>query len=178
VTYKDLLILARRAKFAPHNGVIERGRCSPIYYAGIDRDGIIYAVSGHKKKYIIELYIDGMKECIDLVNANVIRSHRDVIGRMKNAIATGDVEVFCSCPAFLYWGYRYICSKLHIGHDIREFRYPRIRNPKLEGSICRHLAQFLIYIPKITNKIASDIWIKKYCKHSLSERIRWRKQYE
>jgi len=58
----------------------------------------------------------------------------------------GDVRVFCSCPAFLYWGYRYIAWKHGFGLR-RETRKPTTRNPHLHGSVCKHLEAVLKAIP-------------------------------
>jgi len=47
-----------------------------------------------------------------------------------------------NCPAFLYWGYLYIDTQLDV-QLVDENRYPGIRNPDLNGIVCKHLAAVL-----------------------------------
>jgi dihydrodipicolinate synthase/N-acetylneuraminate lyase len=53
-----------------------------------------------------------------------------------------DILVHCSCPSFLYHGYAYIATKLGFAIK-REGRPPRIRNPGLRGTVCKHLVVVL-----------------------------------
>jgi hypothetical protein len=53
-----------------------------------------------------------------------------------------DVLVYCDCPAFLYRGFAYIATKMGFAIK-RENRPPRIRNPRLRGSVCKHLVAVL-----------------------------------
>jgi hypothetical protein len=53
-------------------------------------------------------------------------------------ILEGDVLVHCGCPAYTYWGMSYIMTQLDTALA-PENRYPSIRNPSLEGTVCKHL---------------------------------------
>jgi len=53
-----------------------------------------------------------------------------------------DCRVHCTCPAFLYWGYLYIDTQLDV-QLVDENRYPGVRNPDLNGIVCKHLAAVL-----------------------------------
>jgi hypothetical protein len=66
--------------------------------------------------------------------------------RVRLAIA-GDLLVNCDCPAFLYWGYSYIMTQLGANEDKAENRFPKIRNPNLRGSVCKHLDSALVVLP-------------------------------
>lgn len=59
-----------------------------------------------------------------------------------------DVSVFCTCPAFLYWGSRYWATTddyLISGQD-PEYRFPWIRDPEHNHPICKHLYRVVSYI--------------------------------
>jgi len=52
------------------------------------------------------------------------------------------VLVSCTCPDFLYGGFAYLGTRY--GYSlIRETRPPVKRNPKLKGSVCKHLISVL-----------------------------------
>ena len=53
------------------------------------------------------------------------------------AITDCDVHVHCSCPAQLYWGYKYISTQLGYNYaGYRESRRPDENNPRLLGTTC------------------------------------------
>jgi len=63
-------------------------------------------------------------------------------------ILVSDVGVACDCPAFLYWGSAYIVDQLDAGNrDLARFdrsrgpegRFPSIRDPLLDRTLCKHL---------------------------------------
>ena len=50
-----------------------------------------------------------------------------------------DIYISCSCPDFLYAGYKYIASTNDFLVGVKERRFPSIRNPQLKGTVCKHL---------------------------------------
>ena len=64
---------------------------------------------------------------------------------LKKIIRKEDIKVACSCPAFLYWGYKYITYKSQAGID-PEGRVPVVRNPRQEGMLCKHILAVLSYL--------------------------------
>jgi len=60
-----------------------------------------------------------------------------------------DVELSCSCPAFLYWGPAYILSlgKYNAKYTHDEKRPPKIRNPKQYGAYCKHIQNLMRVLP-------------------------------
>lgn len=50
-----------------------------------------------------------------------------------------DARVFCSCPAFQYWGSAYTSTTLDYYLNHREFRFPYIRDPNLINTCCKHV---------------------------------------
>lgn len=62
--------------------------------------------------------------------------------RIKLALL-GEIEVYCDCPAFLYYGFSYMASGLGYKYGNKEGRFPKVRNPNTEGSVCKHLYAIL-----------------------------------
>ena len=67
-------------------------------------------------------------------------------------IKLADIKVGCSCPAFQYWGSAYQVDNLDSGEQTMprydgagypENRFPSVRDPGLEKTICKHLAAVL-----------------------------------
>lgn len=54
--------------------------------------------------------------------------------------------IVSNCPAFLYWGYKYMAWKRGYGLE-RETRKPRVRNPHERGFLCKHLQLVLTLYP-------------------------------
>ena len=63
------------------------------------------------------------------------------------AINFSDIHIRCTCPAELYWGFRYLGTQMKFLYGIpRENRFPKIRNPNLKGTICKHEDAVLQYV--------------------------------
>ena len=56
---------------------------------------------------------------------------------LKSAM-NGDVKLHCTCPAFLYRGFKYISYKKGVGIN-KEDRAPDITNPERKGLACKHI---------------------------------------
>lgn len=69
----------------------------------------------------------------------------------------GDVKLNCTCPAMRYWGYEYILSQLDSIDGTEQTIYPSVRNPELEGTLCKHAYVAVRYLGKLWKKIAKDI---------------------
>lgn len=63
---------------------------------------------------------------------------------VQYAIHEGDLHLTCNCPAFKFWGFQYIATKGEFAFGRKELRKPKIRNPKLRGSVCKHLYRILL----------------------------------
>lgn len=60
-------------------------------------------------------------------------------GVNKN-LSQGNLMVNCDCPAFKWWGYAYITTSMRAIYPGKEVTiYPKIRNPRLVGTVCKHL---------------------------------------
>jgi len=55
------------------------------------------------------------------------------------AINYGDIHIRCTCPSFLYHGFAYMGTQLRYIYGIpHENRFPKIRNPNLKSTACKH----------------------------------------
>jgi len=71
-----------------------------------------------------------------------------------------DMKISCSCPAFLYWGGKYIATKRRSVYKDRELRRPKVRNPKEYGMLCKHLQLVFDVLPMYRSTLASHL--KRY----------------
>lgn len=73
---------------------------------------------------------------------------------LTNIIRNSNILVDCDCPAWTYWGFAYK-STLE-GYGIKkESRFPKVRNPNLEGKVCKHARAVMQVYPFLSNSIAS-----------------------
>ncbi len=86
-----------------------------------------------------------------------------VVSRLKgsdldklSAALGDDVRVHCTCPDFRYGGFQYVGTQLD--YSLRtEDRFPSVRNPKEEGTVCKHLTYLLGQLDHYTDDVAADI---------------------
>lgn len=82
---------------------------------------------------------------------------QDTSWRDKVMLAiAGDLKVHCTCPAFNYWGYRYIITQLGAAIYPQPLE-PDVRNPSRRGVICKHLATVLQVLPFWWADIGRDL---------------------
>jgi hypothetical protein len=71
------------------------------------------------------------------------------------AINFSDWHCRCTCPAAQFWGYNFIGTKLRYLYGVpRENRFPKIRNPGLKGTICKHTDKVIQWILKHKDIVA------------------------
>lgn len=81
---------------------------------------------------------------------------------------TGDLSVYCNCPDFKYFGFKYMGTQM--GYSIfKENRFPKIRNPKLEGTVCKHLICVLSVLNNNWMSIAKDMKNSKFFKKNYED---------
>lgn len=55
------------------------------------------------------------------------------------AVDYADWHIRCTCPAAQFWGYNYESTALNYIYGVpKENRFPKIRNPELKGTVCKH----------------------------------------
>jgi hypothetical protein len=78
-----------------------------------------------------------------------------------NLAIAGELRVHCTCPAFNWWGYRYIVTQLDTEIYSQPIK-PDIRNPGRRGVICKHLATVLQVLPFWWSDISRDLKAQGY----------------
>lgn len=144
----DFLKVQLRARAVWKNGIVLKA----IYYKeneimfqtrSVTEPGIIYT----ERVQLTDLAIE------DILKAKKFRE-------IENMIKNGNIKVYCSCPAFLYWGYKYMAWRKGYGLE-KETRAPKIRNPYERGWVCKHLYALMQIFPLLARPIASKYkkWI-------------------
>jgi len=68
----------------------------------------------------------------------------------------GNLKVDCSCPDYLYKGFKYIGTVKDYAIEDEDIK-PIETNPELKGSVCKHLLAILINIEKYVPQILEDL---------------------
>jgi hypothetical protein len=114
----------------------------------------LQAVVNHSVKSVRKVYEDNPVPVYDLS-----------VGGTQNFLIANGIIVH-NCPAFLYWGYEFIVSEYDAryegeggedweGKRTKEGRPPVIRNPKLDGIVCKHLVNVLTILTFTVSKVAA-----------------------
>lgn len=128
-------------------------------YLGITSDYVIHievpsVTSIPPTRYLVK---------IKMVDFPKIDEYTDLTVEEKVRLSLdGDISVSCTCPAYKYWGYKYIMTQLSSNEDSPEDRYPVIRNNKLEGTVCKHIFIAIRGFGKWWKKISHDIVNSKF----------------
>lgn len=102
---------------------------------------------------------------IKLVEYPDIDTEEDLTTREKVRLSlAGDIAIHCTCPAFKWWGYEYIMTQLGANSSSVQDIYPKIRNPKLEGTLCKHSYRAIRRFGSYWSKVAKDIDKKNFIK--------------
>ncbi len=105
------------------------------------------------KRYYQYIKLLDMKDIEDLKDLSTKEAIR--------LLMHGDISVYCSCPDFKYFGLKYLANQ--VGYGIyKEDRFPGIRNPTLEGTVCKHLGLVLSVFMQNWTKIHRDLKKTKY----------------
>ena len=120
-----------------------------------DGDLLVYQTTSGTRKDGDNYYTQFIK-LKDLNTYLYDESDATIKDRIKLALL-GDVEVYCDCPAFLYYGFSYMLTQLDAKYGDEENRYPKVRNPKNKGSVCKHLYSILKVLPVHDGKIINAI---------------------
>lgn len=105
----------------------------------VEDNKIIYTVTSSKgnKQYLVKIQL------LSLTN-NKLKS-------LKGALSS-DLKISCTCPGFLYQGYKYISYKASTGIE-PENRAPDITNPERHGMACKHILVALEQLKSDYSKI-------------------------
>jgi hypothetical protein len=84
-----------------------------------------------------------------------LKKNIDLTEKVELAIKAGNVKISCNCPDFLYKGYEWMADAGDYGINKQNIP-PNIKNPELEGSVCKHLHSVLKNIDKFIPNIVKD----------------------
>lgn len=118
--------------------------------------------SSNHKEYTERIKMKNLiPKLVELKKKNKKIKRQQIVDTIKKEMLSGDLEIFCSCPAFLYWGFRFISTKYDaIIQKYAEHRYPIIRNPNLRGMYCKHMALVIDVLPFVTSKVSKKFYDK------------------
>lgn len=75
----------------------------------------------------------------DMWEANLTSPKKLSLASILNLIIMhGDIRIYCTCPSWVYGGYKYMATELDYAYGSSEKRFPKVRNPKLLGTLCKH----------------------------------------
>lgn len=124
------------------------------YYKGITKEGLVYFITpSHNNN--VRSYI----QTIELLDFDkYLTEFQDTLQPIEivRKIIAGDIKVHCTDPSWLYWGFQYKGTKNGYAR-FPENRPPKIRNPKLQGSTCKHIDNALLSLPFVATRITSDL---------------------
>ena len=124
---------------------------------------------GVTKDYVVQMRVKSATGSgsyivkIKLVEYPDIATETDITTREKVRLAlAGDIAIHCSCPAFKWWGYEYIMTQLGANSSSVQDIYPQVRNPKLEGTLCKHSYKAIKRFGSYWSRVAKDIDMKHF----------------
>lgn len=87
----------------------------------------------------------------------------------KKFMDKADIQLFCSCPAFKFWGPAFILSldKYDAHYTRGEERPPSVRNPKKYGAVCKHLDRLLKVLPFYGGTMSK--WLKDFYEKDITK---------
>jgi len=123
-------------------------------YQDIDENGIVrFRTPSHTVPGRIYTQFVKLLDLDDIIRQYSASRTPIQIARMALA---GDIEVHCTDPSWKYWGFQYIGSQNNYALN-NEPRIPKIRNPRLQGSVCKHLDNVLFILPFQSAVIGRDL---------------------
>jgi len=120
------------------------------------------SITGNKILFITPSHTDTGKHYIQTV---ILKDLPTLIEKYKTSVKPidivrkamlGDILIDCTCPAWLYWGFKYKGTKYGYSAE-KEIRPPKERNPGLKGSTCKHLDNAMYVLPFLATRITADL---------------------
>lgn len=160
-TIDDFKKEVKTSREKTHKGVLKRSKKLVTKYKETKLVGRRFIITFHTKAattpnvdhWVQEVNLVDMPEALKLDPQFKKYKLRDLV----NLAVFGDIKCRCGCPAFLYWGYKYIMGQLDATIGRKETRIPHIRNPKMEGAVCKHLMSVLNKLPFHISDITKDV---------------------
>lgn len=155
--YKRLIKLSKQTP-----GFVKRSKTQILsYYQGTTKEGLVRFMT--PSGTMPGVYYRQNVQLVDL--DKLIKKHKDKKKPQEivKLAVQGNLKVTCNDPAgndepsWIYWGFKYLATEKNYLYKGNETRFPEIRNPKLKGSLCKHLIQVLSNLPFHIQVIARDL---------------------
>lgn len=139
--------------------VVKRARDLHITNLKVLKDGIISfkVTSGTNPRnlpYTITIQFNDWNKIFGNTKLNMTLTNK------LKTVLKGTIIIDCTCKSFRYDGYAYMLTQKDAKYGQQVDIIPKKKNPKLEGSVCKHLRKVLenidYLIPKIIEKINLD----------------------
>jgi hypothetical protein len=78
------------------------------------------------------------------------------VKNLDEVIRNSGLKVHCTCPAWQFWGFKYMAWKGGYGLA-KETRVPKVRNPQQRGYACKHVYQAAMVYPFLAKQIAAKL---------------------
>jgi hypothetical protein len=125
-----------------------------VKYKGITKDYVVVFETPSVTANPPTVYTQRIK----LLDYPDVENDTDITYKEKVRLAiAGDIEVSCTCPAYKWWGYEYIMTQLSAKEGSPQKIFPEIRNPELQGTVCKHLKVVIEAFVMNWTTIAKDI---------------------
>lgn len=127
-----------------------------VKLAGIQDNSLVFYINSANKSENDTVYtnIFRIKEWDSVIDEQSLSP----IQRARQLMFTGNLELHCTCPSFLFWGYQFLLTQIDASL-MPEGRPPVKRNPNHRGIVCKHLHRTLKTFPFYASDLAKYIRI-------------------
>lgn len=157
-TYKTIIRQAEKKR-------VQRSKTIRVYYSGVKKakGWIMFHTPSQSipnKQYYQYIRLRHTNQLKRALSKNPNLSKKQTADIIRQLILSGHILVYCSCPDFKY---RYQYKSFVQGYGIfKELRFPRIRNPQLTGSVCKHMISVLSVLGLHWTSISKDLQNTSY----------------
>ena len=134
---------------------------TPLYYSflinGIIKYNTKSSISGKRYEQIIKLSDYKKMEAPLLLLFLLETDEQTIIDYISLFLTVSEAKLYCPCDAFLYFGSHYNLSELDSIYGPPETRFPKIRDPKNNNIVCKHLWIVLSNYPKQIHDFAKNM---------------------
>lgn len=145
-TYRDLISEKAFLQVQKRAGILEGAYITNVVYSERELIFSVPSASGNGA-YDVRVIINDLDR-----RKTASMTYKEI----EKVIRQSNLRVRCNCPAFKYWGFKYIATVNGYGISV-ESRSPSIRNPKLRGKICKHIYKALQAYPFIVDIIIDKL---------------------
>lgn len=122
-------------------------RLASVEVSAEDKTCIVRFTTGKSGHTLQDVYVS-LEDFWEMYDANESSDKKMSLASLLNlVIMHGDLKIYCTCPSWIYGGYKYMATQLDYAYQSTEDRFPKIRNPHLMGTVCKHVYVVLKALP-------------------------------